>query len=143
VIDQPNLFDQPSVCPTCCRPLGDLDAPGKVGRKHPETSYAAAGVRRGTQRHKVLLALVEHPDGATADTISKMVGVVSNQTATRLLELREGGYVTYKTDDFGEAEEQRTSKGHQARLQVLTPAGLLVLVEIEEVEAKADQTSQV
>lgn len=143
MIDQPNLFDQPTVCPTCCRPLGDLDATGKVGRKHPETSYATAAVRRGTQRHKVLLALVEHPDGATADTISKMLEVPPNQIATRLLELREGGYITYKTNDFGEAEEQRTSRGHQARLQVLTPAGLIVLAAIGEVELKADQTSQV
>lgn len=143
MIDQPNLFDQPSVCPTCCRPLGDLDATGKVGRKHPETSYATAAVRRGTQRHKVLLALVEHPDGATADTVSIMLKYSPNQIATRLGELRQGGYVTYKTDDFGEAEEQRTSKGHQARLQVLTPAGLLALAAIKEVEPKSDRISQV
>ena len=111
-------------CPTCGRELGDLDATGPVGAEHPETSRAVASLRFGSQRWRVLELLADHPEGLTADAVSSGVNLSPNQAATRLGELRAGGWVQYLSDDSGKRLERLTSRGNRALVQGVTVAGL-------------------
>ena len=136
---QASLFDTPPVsapgdtvwftpaapcCPTCGRDMGDLDAPAPVGADHPETSRAVASLRFGSQRWRVLELLAGHPEGLTADAVSAEVGLSPNQAATRLGELRAGGWVQYLSDESGRRLERLTSRGNRALVQGVTVAGL-------------------
>lgn len=119
------------VCITCGRPLGDLEAAGKVGRKHPETSQKAATVPLfGTQRHRVLEVLRQRVT-ATAAEVAAELDLSRNQTATRLLELHEGGYACYVLDEDGEPERRATGPSTEGRVHCLTPAGVAVLGIVE------------
>jgi len=111
-------------CPTCGREMGDLDAPAPVGSSHPETSRAVSTLRFGSQRWRVLELLAGHPEGLTADAVGTGVGLSPNQAATRLGELRAGGWVQYLSDDSGRRLERLTSRGNRALVQGVTLAGL-------------------
>lgn len=139
---QTSLFDPPSstapgatvwfppaasCCPTCGRSMGDLDGPAPVGAAHPETSRAVATLKFGSQRWRVLKLLADHPEGLTADAVGIEVGLSANQAATRLGELRSGGWVQYLTDDMGGHIKRLTSRGNQALVQGVTVAGLVGL----------------
>jgi predicted ArsR family transcriptional regulator len=107
--------------------MGDLDAPGPVGAAHPETSRAVASLRFGSQRWRVLDVLADHSEGLTADAVGVSVGLSPNQAATRLGELRAGGWVQYLSDDTGSKVERLTSRGNRALVQGVTVAGLAAL----------------
>lgn len=139
---QTSLFDPPTVtgpgatvlfappepcCPTCGRELGDLNAPAPVGAEHPETSRAVASLRFGSQRWRVLDLLADHPEGLTADAVGAGLGLSPNQAATRLGELRAGGWVQYLSTEAGVRLERLTSRGNRALVQGVTVAGLSAL----------------
>jgi hypothetical protein len=111
-------------CPTCGREMGDLDAPAPVGSSHPETSRAVASLKFGSQRWRVLELLADHPEGLTACAVGAGIGLSPNQAATRLGELRSGGWVQYLTDDVGAHLKRLTARGNQALVQGVTLAGL-------------------
>lgn len=126
-IDQPSLLDQPpepepaNPCPHCGRPMGDLvGTTGVPGRR--ATSQAAAQICRDTDLWEVLTALARLGP-STADRVARAVDKTPNQTATRLLELRGGGYARYATDAHGRQLHGTTSTGSRAMLQTITPAG--------------------
>lgn len=78
----------PRPAPTVAPEMG-----GKVGRDHPDTSRRAATPPRfGSQRWKVLEALVELGPKTSAE-LAPTIERSRNQTATRVLELRELGFV--------------------------------------------------
>jgi hypothetical protein len=60
----------------------------------------------------------------TADAVGTGVGLSPNQAATRLGELRAGGWVQYLSDDSGRRLERLTSRGNRALVQGVTLAGL-------------------
>jgi hypothetical protein len=108
--------------------LGDMDAPGMVGRDYPDTSHSAAVTPKfNTQRYKVLEALRDR-HRATAAMIAVDVGLSRNQTATRLLELRQGGYAMYVLDDQGNPIRNPTGPSTEGRVHELTHAGRNVLL---------------
>lgn len=114
------------VCPTCSRPLGDMNAPGMVGRDHPETSKASAVPSRGSQRWKILELLCAS-GRATAFELSEEIDMSRNQIATRLLELRRGGYVSKVSHD-GVLFVRQTTGNHTAVVQEITEAGRQLLM---------------
>lgn len=102
---------------------------GKVGRRHPDQSkHAAAIVRVGSQL-AALLDIVYYADGVTsaeaAPGLSSLVGhpVSRNQTAARMLELRERGLVEAGTDGDGHPEKRTTSAGAEGQVWVVTDLG--------------------
>ena len=111
--------------------------PGAVGRKHPGTSRAVAFnpftiPQFGKQRHRCMLVLRPvYPDGLTAAEIAERVSIVRNQTATRLQELRDGGFVEYLTDDDGRIVERPTGPHADGQVQRLTRKGMTTLVEMD------------
>lgn len=117
----------PECCPTCGRPVGDMEAPGKVGRKHPETSHTAATLPGfGTQRWRVLFALGDRHN-ATAAELADRCNLSRNQCATRLMELREGGYARYLYDDDGEPMRRATGLNTSGRVHIISALGRRVL----------------
>lgn len=84
---------------------------GKTGHDHPATSHAAARRANVTgQRARVLDCLLKvGPYGLTARAIAMRLNLSPNQTATRLMELREADEVVrlHQTRDTGTG-----SKGH-------------------------------
>jgi len=101
---------------------------GKVGAGHPETSRRAATARPGldTQRYRVLEVLAARGPG-TAKEVASVLGIAPNQIATRLLELREGGYVAYLLDDQGTIVERPTGPRDSGLVQAITALGVAVL----------------
>lgn len=102
---------------------------GKVGHRHPDQARrAAATVRVGSQLD-ALLKIVYYQDGVTsseaAPALSTRVGhpVSPNQTATRMLELRERGLVEAGTDGDGHPEMRPTSTGNTGQVWVVTDLG--------------------
>ena len=63
----------------------------------------------------------------TADAVSVKIGRTPNQTAARLLELREGGYVMYARGADGKRVVGKTRTGNGAYIQMLTGAGRQVV----------------
>jgi len=137
---QGDLFDgfdrDPVPCPTCqgsgLVTAEELrrrieDRPGQVGRKHPETSRRAAkDPRFGTQKYRCLEVLSR--GARNAADVARAVGVSPNQTATRLGELREDGFVTYSRDEEGTILEGPTGRGeHSGRVQEITDLGRTAL----------------
>jgi hypothetical protein len=98
------------------------DVPGKVGNAHPETSRrAAATLRWGTQRYQVLAALTDAPQ--TSAELSLILNRSRNQTATRVLECREAGFVVAQTDDGGCPVTRPTGPSDEGQVWCITPAG--------------------
>ena len=93
-------------------PLGDDF--GKVGRDHPDTSKVAA--RNASVRHQKqqLLELVRAAgdDGLTCFEAAPRLGVSPNQTATRMMELREQGLV-WRDIEGPEARKRPTTPGNK------------------------------
>jgi hypothetical protein len=131
---QPNLFGE-FACPMCAgsgRVTEEMfrhyieDMPGQVGTLHPDTSHKAAShsiPRWGTQRYSVLGALITLGGTATAAEVAVNVNLSRNQTATRLGELREGGFVAYARDEAGARVSAPTGPTDEGLVQVITPAG--------------------
>lgn len=128
---EPDLFDQqlddgpaeapgaaPESCPHCGRAMGVLEgSKGAKGRR--PTSRAAAEINRDTDQHRVLRVL-RTLGPATADAVAAEVKRSPNQTAARLLALRDGGYVL-----------RPTRTGSKAQVQELTPAGVAALARLD------------
>ena len=94
--------------------------------------YAAAvNVEFGGQRHRVLQA-VARAGSATSDAVAQRLGLSPNQVATRLLELRTGGYLVRQRDDDGEYVTRPTSSGRRGIVHVLTPVGVRLLRDLED-----------
>jgi hypothetical protein len=105
------------------------DVPGKVGNAHPETSRrAAATLRWGTQRYKVLAALALSPK--TSAELAPYLNRSRNQTATRVLECREAGFVRAHTID-GHNVTRATGPMDDGQVWALTPAGLIALADAQ------------
>lgn len=104
------------------------DRPGQVGAKDPSTSRRSAQShpRYGTQRWKVLRALERGPH--TAHEIAEALGKSPNLIATRLGELREGGFVAYHRNEQGMRVERETTPGNTGLVQEITPLGRAVLL---------------
>lgn len=124
-----------AVCPTChgCGSV-TLDMTGKVGDNHPSTSRKARTapnrLRWGTQRYQALAYLARFGPSTAAEVADSM-GVSRNQCATRLLECREAGWVTYLRDESGVPVEDRTSEDASGLVQQITDAGRAVIAETE------------
>ena len=116
-----------SCCPTCGRPLSDIDAPGTPGRQ--ATSRAAAAPSKGSERHRVLHA-VWQLGAITASELAYRMDANPNQTAARLNELRNGGWVKWSTNPDGTRIRARTRTGHLAYQQEVTEAGLAAVHEL-------------
>lgn len=117
-------------CPTCngtgrapTNLLQRLDRPGATGSNHPTTSRKAGTTpRKGSQRLAVLEALTNHGP-MTAHRIAGLVGRSPNQTATRLLELHEDGFVRHVYDADGQPATAETTPGNTGRVHRLTVLG--------------------
>lgn len=115
---EPSLFD-----------LAPDPIPGAVGHNHPETSRAAARsaanrVRFGSQRYRILeLLTITGP--MTAAQIADRLGTSRNQTATRLGECRDAGWVDYARDSWGQVITAPTSADAEGMVQEITEAGHL------------------
>jgi len=104
---------------------------GKTGNNHPQTSYEAGRkVRAGTQKHQILRLLYAHSDGMTAYEMRKRILngagelISTNQIATRLLELREGGLVDFRRHPItGLPDTRATTPGNEGQIQELTEWG--------------------
>ncbi len=125
-VPHPTLLDVPEP-PTSIEDIGD----GKVGHNHPTTSKRAATktMRRGTERHECLAAFMEAgSNGLTALEAKRAYdGRSPNQTATRILELREVGYLM----DTG--EERTTTRGNTGKVWRITPAGIAEIARLAAV----------
>lgn len=129
-------FESTDRCPTCAghgtvteeQLRGLIEGrPGKVGRSHPETSQRAARrpsnrIRFGTQRWQVLETL-RHDGRQTAAEIAAEVGLSRNQTASRLHELREVGFVRCARDSDGQLLLRATGPKDWGQVQEITEAG--------------------
>jgi hypothetical protein len=119
-ISQPSLFGPP---------VG-----GKIGTNHPATAVAAAHtVKAGTQHALIVKELSLAPGGLTAydladGRVKNAAGrpISPNQIATRLLELRERGFVEYTF------EERETTPGNTGMVQRLTVLGIIQAWKIDE-----------
>lgn len=124
-------------CPTCGGRGSVLRTLlGKVGRNHPETSRRTAKspinrIKWGTQRHNTLLALAEYGP-MTAAEVADCIGVARNQTATRLQECRESGWVAYSVDHAGNRIERKTSEDAWGLVQEITEAGRVALGNLRD-----------
>lgn len=100
---------------------------GSVGWSHPETSRAAAKspanrVRFGSQRY-LILDLLAGGGPMTAADIAERLGASRNQTATRLGECRDAGWVDYARDSWGRVITAPTSADSEGMVQEITQAG--------------------
>lgn len=105
------------------RPDPGRPVAGKVGNSHPSTARRAAVLaapKIGSQKAAVLSALREAgPRGLTAAEAALVIGRSRNQTAARLLELREDGWAAYARDDAGRFVERPTDdQGNTGRVHV-------------------------
>lgn len=115
-------------CPSCGRELGALDAPGLVGRDHPETSKRAAWTpTKGGEAWRVLEALQRFGPSTSDELAARGVSPSVNQAGARLLQLRDGGYVRRVLTSDGDVVKQRTRSGASAEVQELTPVGRALL----------------
>ena len=105
--------------------------PGKVGRKHPETSHGAAkniAVGAASHRAQIIDILERHPDGLTCYEVSLLTGRPPNQEATRMLELREMEVVEYVLDKDGKTLKRPTTPGNKGQVQRLKRKNRLVRI---------------
>lgn len=94
---------------------------GPSHRNDPSTSRRAAlgnMPRSGTQRARVLTALLAAGDGATDFELGKTLGILRTAAGTRRHELAEQGLVTAT-----ERERETDTPGSMAQVHVLTAAG--------------------
>jgi len=111
-----------------------MDAEGMVGRRHPSTSKeAAARPKFKTQRYRVLSTLMVLGPSTCAEVADRLPPLTRNQCATRLKELRGGGYVAYFFNEDGEIEERPTGPRTHGQVQVITPIGKAILWEEKEI----------
>jgi hypothetical protein len=134
----------PADCPHCGRPMGDIEEGGQVGRAHPDTSRDAMRPSYGGDHFRVMSVLAAYRE-APADTVAAVLVASPNQVATRLLELRRGGWVQYvkvplddpRPQDLSGRAKGRTRTGRYALLQRLTPAGSNLLADLRAERSKA------
>lgn len=121
-----------------CTPCFDVDRPALLvdptgpqalptGHDHPDTSRRAAEMaapRAGSQRALLLdLALEVGEVGMTAYEAAVTIDRSPNQTATRLQELRDQGWLEYATDEAGNRLERATTPGSSGLVQRLSAGG--------------------
>ena len=103
------------------------------GAGHPDTSRKAAELaapragsqRAGSQRALLLDMAQELGEiGMTAYQAAVTIDRSPNQTATRMQELREQGWLEYKLDEHGNRMERPTTPGPTGLIQVMTAAGM-------------------
>lgn len=125
----PSLFDSP--LPDPASPI-----PGKIGHTHPDTSVTAARLvapKAATQRGQILALAYERGDlGFIAADAATRIGRSRNQTAARMLELREQGWLTYLPDGKGGHVKRRTEGENESLVHVLTAAAARVLDDPQE-----------
>jgi hypothetical protein len=119
--DQPSLFD---------------GRPGKASGRAPQTSWRAARnpknrMNFGTQRWEVAAVLLDCGPSTCAE-VAVHVGLSRNQTATRLMELREDGFVAYLYDDAGVRVTRPTGPRDEGLVQTITMSGVHALTEAAE-----------
>ena len=117
-------------CPTCngsgmvssADVMDRLNRPGRTGGRHPVTSRVAGTTpRKGSQRLAVLEVLWQRGP-LTARAIADQLDRSPNQTATRLQELHEDGFVEHVYLN-GRPQTAETTPGNTGRLHRLTPLG--------------------
>ena len=108
--------------------LFDIEPPpGQVGHDHPETSHAAARsapnrLKFNSQRFRILEVLAAHGP-ATAAQVADRLGMSRNQTATRLGECRDAGWVDYARNSSGKVITAPTSSDGEGMVQEVTNDG--------------------
>lgn len=114
------LFD-----PSLHDPADDRDV--KVGADHPETAVVAArGMRlkAGSQRQRIVAEAARHGQvGITAAEAAVAIDSSRNQTAARMLELRELGWLEYLVEEGDYVDRATDTKGNRGRVHVLTAQG--------------------
>lgn len=86
---------------------------GKVGANHPNTSRVAAQGDKRPQRVRLLQVLAAAgPSGLTCYEAAAKLGLTPNQTATRMMELREAG------DAVRTRAERQTTPGNHGHVHV-------------------------
>lgn len=86
---------------------------GKVGADHPNTSRVAASGDKRPQRVRLLQVLAAAgPSGLTCYEAAAKLGLTPNQTATRMMELREAG------DAVRTRAERATTPGNHGLVHV-------------------------
>jgi len=95
----------------------------KVRTSDPETSRMAAvsaWPRAGSQRERILRAIIDSPAGLTYDGAAEATGIVGVSTSTRISELARAGWI----EQNGERE---TSAGGKAVVWIATEKAREVL----------------
>jgi hypothetical protein len=127
-VEQPDLFsvaDEPEFCPCCQRPfLADV---GKVGRRHPGTSRDAAKMPGKRSQAVRLLRLLASHGAMNAGQAASRLGKSPNQTATRMLELREAGLAARLLDADGNVVQAGTPMGGRGEVHTVIDAGFAYL----------------
>jgi hypothetical protein len=102
----------------------DVVMPGKVGAGHPDTSRAAARFGApgfASERARVLLVIAGAEHGCTAAEVASMTGGTRSQSAARMLELREQGWIVRRRDADGQLVKRRTSAVGEGAVHDLAP----------------------
>ncbi len=114
MIDQPSLFDR--------------DHPAPHSPYRAETSIVSAYLaapKHGSECAAILDYMRRrHPRPLTAAEIAEQFGMVRNQCAARLWDLRRSGWVEWAVDDAGEYLTAPTGGKHRGRLNRLTVRAL-------------------
>lgn len=108
---------------TCCGLVVPYRQPLRAGRKHPETSHAAARVanRKADSRAARALRMLDAAgtEGMTDDEIDAATGWGSHSTTPLMNALRNSREVGWVFDGTGIAIKRTTRKGNAARVNVL------------------------
>lgn len=114
---------------------------GKVSAAHPQTSHDAARLQFGSQRFRVLRTIkAAGVVGATAAEVAAVHSLSRNQTATRLMELREWGFIEYRADNRGNPIKRATGPKAEGLVQFITQAGREAVRFANEEETNANRT---
>lgn len=101
---------------------GLLRQPERIKFQRGSTTSRRAALdnwpRRGSQRDRVLKALIRRP--STDDELTQLTGLLPNSVRPRRIELVEGGFVTELLDDEGQPVKRETRTGSKAQVWTAT-----------------------